>query len=54
MIRKVREAMTAVQIEQYYTKREILELYLNQCTSAPASTAWRRRASVISASTFRS
>jgi penicillin-binding protein 1A len=30
MIRKVREAMTAVQIEQYYTKREILELYLNQ------------------------
>jgi penicillin-binding protein 1A len=30
MIRKVREAMTAVQIEQYYTKQEILELYLNQ------------------------
>lgn len=30
MIRKVREAMTAVQIEQYYTKREILELYMNQ------------------------
>jgi penicillin-binding protein 1A len=30
MIRKIREAMTAVQIEQYYTKREILELYLNQ------------------------
>ena len=30
LIRKVREAMTAVQIEKYYTKREILELYLNQ------------------------
>jgi penicillin-binding protein 1A len=30
MVRKVREAMTAVQIEQYYTKNEILELYLNQ------------------------
>ena len=30
MIRKIREAMTAVQIEQYYTKKEILELYLNQ------------------------
>jgi penicillin-binding protein 1A len=30
MIRKIREAMTAVQIETYYTKREILELYLNQ------------------------
>jgi penicillin-binding protein 1A len=30
MIRKIREAMTAVQIEQHYTKREILELYLNQ------------------------
>lgn len=30
MIRKIREAMTAVQIEQYYTKREILELYMNQ------------------------
>ncbi len=30
MIRKIREAMTAVQIEQYYTKNEILELYLNQ------------------------
>jgi penicillin-binding protein 1A len=30
MIRKIREAMTAVQIEAYYTKKEILELYLNQ------------------------
>ncbi|HAJ80680.1 MAG TPA: hypothetical protein DCO75_13025, partial [Fibrobacteres bacterium] len=30
MIRKIREAMTAVQIETYYTKKEILELYLNQ------------------------
>jgi penicillin-binding protein 1A len=30
MIRKIREAMTAVQIESYYTKKEILELYLNQ------------------------
>jgi penicillin-binding protein 1A len=30
LVRKVREAMTAVQIEHYYTKREILELYLNQ------------------------
>ncbi len=29
MIRKIREAMTAVQIESYYTKKEILELYLN-------------------------
>ncbi len=29
LIRKVREAMTAVQIESYYTKDEILELYLN-------------------------
>jgi len=30
MVRKVREIMTAAQIESYYTKREILELYLNQ------------------------
>jgi len=30
LIRKVREAMTAVQIERYYTKKEIIELYLNQ------------------------
>ncbi|MBD3344824.1 MAG: PBP1A family penicillin-binding protein [Chitinivibrionales bacterium] len=30
LIRKVREAITAVQIENYYTKPEILELYLNQ------------------------
>ena len=30
MIRKIREAMTAMQIEQYYAKSEILELYLNQ------------------------
>jgi len=30
IIRKIREAMTAVQIERYYTKMEILELYLNQ------------------------
>jgi penicillin-binding protein 1A len=30
MIRKIREAMTAVQIESYYSKNEILELYLNQ------------------------
>jgi penicillin-binding protein 1A len=30
MIRKIREAMTAVQMEKYYTKDQILELYLNQ------------------------
>jgi penicillin-binding protein 1A len=30
MVRKIREAMTAVQIEQYYAKNEILEFYLNQ------------------------
>jgi penicillin-binding protein 1A len=30
MVRKVREALTAVQLEQCYTKKEILELYLNQ------------------------
>jgi penicillin-binding protein 1A len=30
MVRKIREAMTAIQIEQYYTKDEILELYMNQ------------------------
>lgn len=30
MIRKLREALTAVQLESCYTKREILELYLNQ------------------------
>jgi penicillin-binding protein 1A len=30
MTRKIREAMTAVQIESYYTKPQILELYLNQ------------------------
>ena len=29
LIRKIREAMNAVQIESYYTKDEILELYLN-------------------------
>jgi len=29
LIRKIREAITAVQIESYYTKDEILELYLN-------------------------
>ena len=30
MVRKVREALTALQLESCYTKREILELYLNQ------------------------
>ena len=30
MIRKIREALTAVKLEMYYTKGEILELYLNQ------------------------
>lgn len=30
MIRKLREALTAIQLESCYTKREILELYLNQ------------------------
>jgi len=29
MIRKIREALTAIQLESYYTKSEILELYLN-------------------------
>lgn len=29
LIRKIREIMTAIQIEAYYTKDEILELYLN-------------------------
>jgi penicillin-binding protein 1A len=30
MTRKIREALTAVQLEKYYTKDQILELYLNQ------------------------
>jgi penicillin-binding protein 1A len=30
MIRKIREALTACQLESCYTKRDILELYLNQ------------------------
>lgn len=30
MVRKLREALTAIQLESCYTKREILELYLNQ------------------------
>ena len=30
MVRKIREALTAIQLESCYTKREILELYLNQ------------------------
>jgi penicillin-binding protein 1A len=30
MIRKIREALTACQLESCYSKREILELYLNQ------------------------
>jgi penicillin-binding protein 1A len=30
MVRKIREALTALQLESCYTKREILELYLNQ------------------------
>jgi penicillin-binding protein 1A len=30
LIRKIREAMTAVQLERHYTKEEIIELYLNQ------------------------
>jgi penicillin-binding protein 1A len=30
MVRKIREALTAVQLESCYTKKEILELYLNQ------------------------
>ena len=30
MIRKIREALTAIQLESCFTKREILELYLNQ------------------------
>lgn len=30
LVRKIREVLTAIQIESYYTKKEILELYLNQ------------------------
>lgn len=30
LLRKVREILTAIQLETYYTKEEILELYLNQ------------------------
>jgi penicillin-binding protein 1A len=30
MVRKIREALTAIQLESCYTKREIFELYLNQ------------------------
>lgn len=30
LLRKVREILTAIKLEQYYTKEEILELYLNQ------------------------
>lgn len=30
MVRKIREALTAMQLESYYTKAEILEFYLNQ------------------------
>ncbi|MBD3239545.1 MAG: PBP1A family penicillin-binding protein [Chitinivibrionales bacterium] len=30
LVRKIREALTALQLESYYTKREILESYLNQ------------------------
>jgi penicillin-binding protein 1A len=30
MVRKIREALTALQLESCYTKKEILELYLNQ------------------------
>lgn len=30
MVRKIREALTALQLEHYYTKEEILESYLNQ------------------------
>lgn len=30
LIRKLREALTAIQLESCYTKKEILELYLNQ------------------------
>jgi penicillin-binding protein 1A len=30
MVRKIREALTAIQLENYYTKREILASYLNQ------------------------
>ncbi len=30
LIRKAREALTAIQLEKYYTKKEIMELYLNQ------------------------
>ena len=30
LMRKVREILTAIKLEQYYTKNEIMELYLNQ------------------------
>lgn len=30
MVRKIREALTALQLESCYTKKELLELYLNQ------------------------
>lgn len=30
LVRKLREALTAVQIERHYSKKEIMELYLNQ------------------------
>jgi len=30
MVRKIREILTAIQIEKHYAKKEVLELYLNQ------------------------
>ena len=47
--RKIKEAMTAIRIEQTYTKQEILEFYMNEVYLAVATTVSRPQASTTSA-----
>jgi membrane peptidoglycan carboxypeptidase len=49
--RKLREILLAAHIEREYSKKDILEMYLNKVYFGDGSTASRRRREVISAST---
>ena len=46
-MRKIKEAFTAVRIEQMLTKDEILELYLNKIYLLPRLRRGRRRAGLF-------
>ena len=51
--RKLKELLIAIELERHYTKREILELYLNKVYSAMGCTGPKRRRPATSASARR-